>query len=108
MTDYLKGFELACYPNKKPLPDNRVVCGVQKGDTFDPKFKGYTPYAGGSAIGKAATLDDAWTMLRLYLRKRLTDRIAYAVKQQEYYAEQLATLDATMAAASPSVPTEER
>lgn len=75
MDNYVRQFDIPCYPNDKPKSGVKLIAGIQKGNTFDKQFKGYTFWIGGCSHGQdVCSLDVAMTTLTIkvldYLKRR--------------------------------------
>lgn len=88
MPDYIKQYDLPCYPNKAPQPGCRTIVGLEKGNTFDKAFKGYSKWIGGCGIGRieaGVPTSEALKELRQQVTARLRARADEAAAQLEWY-----------------------
>lgn len=86
MPDYVKQFDLPCYPDNKPKSGRRLIVGLQEGNTFDKDFKGFTLWIGGGCYGRSTEpLYESLGELTQQVTSYLVKRAVKAQKEADYY-----------------------
>lgn len=87
---YVYQFDLPIFPDEQPQKWHRTICGIERGDAFDPKFKGYTLWVGGTGGWRhEGTLDSAVDRLRKIVLNRISTEYREIMERKHYLEDML-------------------